>query len=51
MVVKPLFTEWERQHPINRHLALKNIAIEKAAGFRPICGQRLVFTLKHGLPD
>lgn len=35
VVEKPLFSEWERDHPINRHLALKNITIEKAAGVQP----------------
>jgi hypothetical protein len=29
-VEKPLFTEWDRAHPINRHLALQNVSIEKA---------------------
>lgn len=32
---KPLFTEWQRDHPVNRHLALQNIAIEKATGVEP----------------
>lgn len=31
-VAKPLFTEWQRDHPVNRHLALQNVAIEKAIG-------------------
>ena len=30
---RPLITDWEREHPINRHLALKNVTIEKAANF------------------
>ncbi len=32
---KPLFTEWQRDHPVNRHLALQNVSIEKAAGVSP----------------
>jgi Ca-activated chloride channel family protein len=32
---KPLFTEWQRDHPVNRHLALQNVAIEKAIGVEP----------------
>jgi hypothetical protein len=35
---KPLFTEWQRDHPINRHLALQNVAVEKAAGLEPVTG-------------
>ena len=34
-VAKPLFTEWQRDHPINRHLALQNVSIEKAAAVEP----------------
>lgn len=34
-VVKPLFTEWQRDHPIARHLALQNVSIEKAIGTEP----------------
>jgi len=30
-----LFTEWQRDHPINRHLALQNVTIEKAVGVEP----------------
>ncbi len=26
---KPLFTEWQREHPVNRHLALQNVSVEK----------------------
>ena len=37
-VTKPLFTEWQRDHPINRHLALQNVSIEKAAGVEPNAG-------------
>ncbi len=39
---KPLFTDWDREHPINRHLALQNVsiekgvAVEKASGFIPL---------------
>lgn len=29
-VTKPIFTEWQREHPINRHLALQNVSIEKS---------------------
>lgn len=29
---KPIFTEWQRDHPVNRHLALQNVTIEKAIG-------------------
>jgi len=29
---KPLFSEWQHDHPVNRHLALQNVAIEKALG-------------------
>src|SRR5262249_36854602 len=32
---KPLFTEWQRDHPVNRHLALQNVAMEKAIGVEP----------------
>jgi hypothetical protein len=32
---KPLFTEWQRDHPVNRHLALQNVTIEKAIGVEP----------------
>src|SRR5206468_12489368 len=32
---KPLFTEWQRDHPVNRHLALQNVTIEKAVGIEP----------------
>jgi hypothetical protein len=35
VVEKPLFTDWEREHPINRHLTLKNISIERAAALVP----------------
>lgn len=31
-ISKPLFTEWQRDHPVNRHLALQNVAIDKAVG-------------------
>jgi hypothetical protein len=34
-LTKPLFTEWQRDHPINRHLALQNVSIEKAVGVEP----------------
>lgn len=34
LLEKPLFTDWDRQHPINQHLALKNVAIEKAIASR-----------------
>src|SRR5439155_10973368 len=34
-VAKPLFTEWQRDHPINRHLALQNVGIEKSVGTEP----------------
>ena len=27
---KPMFTEWQRDHPVIRHLALQNVGIEKA---------------------
>lgn len=30
MVERPMFTEWDRAHPVNRHLALQNISIERA---------------------
>ena len=30
-LTKPMFTEWQRDHPVNRHLALQNVSIEKAA--------------------
>jgi hypothetical protein len=29
-LAKPMFTEWQRDHPVNRHLALQNVSIEKA---------------------
>ena len=29
---KPMFTEWQREHPVNRHLALQNVSIERAVG-------------------
>jgi hypothetical protein len=32
---KPFFTEWQRDHPVNRHLALQNVTIEKAIGLEP----------------
>jgi hypothetical protein len=34
-LTKPIFTEWQRDHPVNRHLALQNVAIEKAIGIEP----------------
>lgn len=34
-VAKPLFTEWQRDHPVNRHLALQNVGIEKAVSAQP----------------
>src|SRR4029077_9835649 len=34
-VAKPLFTEWQRDHPVNRHLALQNVGIEKRASVEP----------------
>lgn len=34
-VAKPLFTEWQRDHPVNRHLALQNVGIEKCASVEP----------------
>jgi hypothetical protein len=34
-LTKPFFTEWQRDHPVNRHLALQNVAIEKAIGVEP----------------
>jgi hypothetical protein len=34
-VAKPLFTEWQRDHPINRHLALQNVGIEKSVATEP----------------
>lgn len=37
-VAKPLFTEWQRDHPVNRHLALQNVGIEKCAGVEPGLG-------------
>ena len=35
MVDKPLFTDWERDHPVTRNLAMKNIAIDKAVHIKP----------------
>ena len=35
VVEKPLFTDWERDHPITRNLVMKNISIDKAARVRP----------------
>jgi hypothetical protein len=35
---KPLFTDWDREHPINRHLSLQNVAIEKAMAVTPGSG-------------
>src|SRR5207253_1690860 len=39
---KPMFSDWDRDHPINRHLSLQNVsiekgvAVEKTAGFIPL---------------
>ncbi|MFH1742777.1 MAG: BatA and WFA domain-containing protein, partial [bacterium] len=30
VIERPLFSDWRRSHPINRHLALTNVSIEKA---------------------
>lgn len=34
VIEKPFFTDWDREHPINRHVALKNVSIEKAAALQ-----------------
>jgi hypothetical protein len=34
-IAKPLFTDWEHGHPINSHLALQNVSIEKATAVEP----------------
>jgi len=31
-ISKPLFTDWQREHPVNRHLALHNVSMDRAAG-------------------
>ena len=34
-IEKPLITDWDREHPVNRHLLLTNVAIEKAMVVQP----------------
>ncbi|MEO5802959.1 MAG: BatA and WFA domain-containing protein [Verrucomicrobiota bacterium] len=31
-ITKPLFTEWQREHPVNRHLSLQNVGMDRAIG-------------------
>lgn len=50
MVEKPLFTDWNREHPVNRFLALKNVTIEKAAGISSHAGfEVLAGSFEHPL--
>ncbi len=30
MIEQPIITDWDREHPVNRHLALQNVAISRA---------------------
>lgn len=49
-VAQPLFTEWDRDHPVNQHLALQNIGIGKCAAVQPGPGwQRLASSVTDPL--
>ena len=37
-IEKPLITEWKRDHPINRHLHLRNVSIDRALDFGETAG-------------
>lgn len=42
VIEKPLITEWDRDHPVNRHLHLRNVSIDRALNFGDTEGFRVL---------
>jgi len=41
-IEKPIITEWERDHPVNRHLHLRNVSIDRALSFGETTGFQIL---------